>query len=227
MSKLIDASAICHKLRKPLGNKKNEFLPEDRAAITKLYSDFVESDVVKIFDNTEFMYREYAVMQPLQRSYAINAERIEQLLAAGGIDGFYDYNKVYNWENSETALSDKDKKKLDQYKKNEDDYNNMLDVLHKNMSNTIWYKKSDFENFIKPQLSFLDNKTIEKLIDILSKIAEPILFNISKQFSPLILIIPIPPTPGAVDIATIVDIISLPMFKITQKVFVILLGLPN
>lgn len=166
---LIDASAICHKLRKPLGNKKNEFLPEDRATITKLYSDFVESDVVKIFDNTEFMYREYAVMQPLQRSYAINEERIEQLLSAGGIDGFYDYNKVYTWENSETALSDKDKKKLEQYKKNEDNYKKMLDVLHANMSDTIWYKKSDFENFIKPQLSFLDNKTIEKLIDILSK----------------------------------------------------------
>jgi type I restriction enzyme M protein len=166
---LIDASAICHKLRKPLGNKKNEFLPEDRAAITKLYSDFVESDIVKIFDNTEFMYREYAVMQPLQRSYAINEERIEQLLAAGGIEGFYDYNKVYTWENAETALSDKDKKKLEQYKKNEDAYNKMLDVIYKNISDTIWYTKSDFENFIKPQLSFLDNKTIEKLIDILSK----------------------------------------------------------
>jgi type I restriction enzyme M protein len=108
-------------------------------------------------------------MQPLQRSYAINAERIEQLLAAGGIDGFYDYNKVYVWENSDTALSDKDKKKLEQYKKNEANYKKMEDVLHKNMSDTIWYKKSDFENFIKPQLSFLDNKIIEKLIDILSK----------------------------------------------------------
>ena len=166
---LIDASAICHKLRKPMGNKKNEFLIEDRAAITKLYADFVETDVVKIFDNTEFMYREYSVMQPMQRSYAINAERIEQLLSAGGIDGFYDYNKVYAWENSETALSDKDTKKLEQYKNNEDTYNKMLDILHKNMSDTIWYKKSDFENYIKPKLSFLDNKTIEKLIDIFSK----------------------------------------------------------
>lgn len=166
---LIDASAICHKLRKPMGNKKNEFIVEDRAAITKLYADFVETDVVKIFDNTEFMYREYSVMQPMQRSYAINAERIEQLLAAGGIDGFYDYNKVYTWENSETALSDKDSKKLEQYKNNEDAYNKMLDVLHKNMSDAIWYNKSDFENHIKPKLSFLDNKTIEKLIDVLSK----------------------------------------------------------
>lgn len=34
---LIDASQIFHKLRKPLGNKKNEFSPEDREKITKLY----------------------------------------------------------------------------------------------------------------------------------------------------------------------------------------------
>ena len=59
---LIDASSICHKLRKPLGNKKNEFSPEDRAEITKLYADFKENELVKIYDNTEFIYREYAVM---------------------------------------------------------------------------------------------------------------------------------------------------------------------
>lgn len=41
---LIDASGICHKLRKPLGNKKNEFSPEDRAKITKLYADFQENE---------------------------------------------------------------------------------------------------------------------------------------------------------------------------------------
>ena len=37
---LIGASGICHKLRKPLGSKKNEFTPEDREVITKLYCDF-------------------------------------------------------------------------------------------------------------------------------------------------------------------------------------------
>jgi len=45
---LIDASQIYHKLRKPLGNKKNEFAPEDRAAITKLYANFEENEICKI-----------------------------------------------------------------------------------------------------------------------------------------------------------------------------------
>lgn len=59
---LIDASGIFHKLRKPLGNKKNEIDPTDRETIAKLYTDFQESELVKIFDNTEFIYCEYAVM---------------------------------------------------------------------------------------------------------------------------------------------------------------------
>lgn len=66
---LIDASNIYHKLRKALGNKKNELSPEDREQITRLYADFKENDLCKIYDNEEFMYREYSVMQPLQRSY--------------------------------------------------------------------------------------------------------------------------------------------------------------
>ena len=73
---LIDASNIYHKLRKALGNKKNEITPEDRSKITHLYADFKENELCKIYKNEEFMYREYTVMQPLQRSYAITIERI-------------------------------------------------------------------------------------------------------------------------------------------------------
>ena len=76
---LIDASNICHKLRKPLGMKKNEFSVEDRAAITEMYGNFEESETVKIFDNTEFIYREYTVMQPLQRSYSITEDSIQAM----------------------------------------------------------------------------------------------------------------------------------------------------
>ncbi len=62
---LIDATSICHKLRKALGNKSNEITKEDRERITKLYSNFAENELVKIFDNEDFIYREYTVMRPL------------------------------------------------------------------------------------------------------------------------------------------------------------------
>lgn len=93
---LIDASGICHKLRKPLGSKKNEFTPEDREIITKLYCDFEENEFSKIYNNTEFIYREYTVMQPLQRRYEITDESIERLMQSGVLSKLYDEAKVHH-----------------------------------------------------------------------------------------------------------------------------------
>ena len=45
---LIDASNIYHKLRKALGNKKNEISSDDRKKITELYSDFKENELENI-----------------------------------------------------------------------------------------------------------------------------------------------------------------------------------
>ena len=87
---LIDASNICHKLRKALGDKKNELTREDRVKIVQLYTEFQENELCKIFRNDEFKYREYTIMQPMQRSYAINAERIEKLRSSGKLDSLYD-----------------------------------------------------------------------------------------------------------------------------------------
>ena len=75
----IDASNIFHPLRKAVGNKRREFTAEDRDKIVHLYADFKENDLSQIHRNTEFVYREYTVMQPLQRSYAITEERIQNL----------------------------------------------------------------------------------------------------------------------------------------------------
>lgn len=75
----IDASNIFHPLRKAVGNKRREFTAEDRDKIVHLYADFKENELSQIHRNTEFIYREYTVMQPLQRSYAITEERIQDL----------------------------------------------------------------------------------------------------------------------------------------------------
>ena len=174
---LIDASAICHKLRKPLGNKKNEFLPEDRAAITKLYSDFVESDVVKIFDNTEFMYREYAVMQPLQRSYAINEERIENMLQKGMLNNLYDEAKVIELEEKGTTISDKEQKKLDAFYSNKTMYDNILNALRNANYKNKYLSQVEFMPILNDVLNGIcnDKKLIEKIaigLSVMDKEAE-------------------------------------------------------
>ncbi len=69
-----------------------------------MYADFVPTENCKIYDNTEFLYREYAVMQPLQRSYAITEERIEQMLVKGALTSFYDEANNYFFVYEKLAL---------------------------------------------------------------------------------------------------------------------------
>jgi len=170
---LIDASNIYHKLRKPLGNKKNEFSPEDRVEITKLYAEFKENEFCKIYNNAEFLYREYTVMQPLQRSYAITQERIDDMLSNGTLSYLYDESKVYELE-SQTELTGKDKNKLDNFKKNKPVYDAIIQTLQENISDNIWMNP---ETFTPVLTKILDNalsdsigkKDIEKLANGLSK----------------------------------------------------------
>lgn len=61
---LINASEKFKKMRKPLGYKRNEMLPEHIDEVTKAYGNFVETDISKIYDNEFFGYRKVTVLQP-------------------------------------------------------------------------------------------------------------------------------------------------------------------
>lgn len=140
---LIDASAFFHKLRKALGDKKNDISLEDRKAITKLYADFVENEYCKIYANEEFIYREYVVMQPLQRSYAITDERIEAMLSKGALSSLYDEAKVNELENAE-ELTGKDQKKLEVMQNNQPVYEAIVSALRAAVSDDVYYSPADF-----------------------------------------------------------------------------------
>lgn len=148
---LIDATSLCHKLRKPLGNKKNEIGPAERKAITDLYLNFEENDLCKIYPNTEFIYREYAVMQPLQRSYAINEERIEQMLLSGSLNSLYDAAKIAEIDEKEEP-TDKELKKVEEYKANEPRYNKVLAALRNAVSDKVYMSLSKFEPVLQKAL---------------------------------------------------------------------------
>ena len=167
---LIDASGICHKLRKPLGNKKNEFSPEDRATITKLYADFEENELVKIYDNEEFIYREYAVMQPLQRSYSITDESISAMLQSGALKSLWDDAKVAELEELGTTITGKDQKKLDAFYETKPVYDAVLNALGNAKSDDKWLSTSDFEPVLIKVLADVtsDKKLIAKILDGLS-----------------------------------------------------------
>ena len=162
---LIDASSFKHTLRKSLGNKRNEITPEDRVIITKLYADFTENEYCKIYNNTEFMYREYAVMQPLQRSYAITRERIDAMLSSGTLSFLYDEAKVDKLENTD-ELSGKDKTKLENYKKNKPVYDSIIEALNRAISDTVYRNPETFTPVITNLLASIEEeKAIKKIVD--------------------------------------------------------------
>ena len=164
---LIDASNICHKLRKSLGHKRNELTKEDREQIVKLYTNFEENEIIKIYDNNEFIYREYTIMQPLQRSYAINDERLKIFNEKGGANSI--------------SISIKDMKKLSiklnknindiTYEDIDENFNKInYDILINNKSKKIYYKKEEFIKYLNDLLSFItdDISYIEKIAEKLS-----------------------------------------------------------
>ena len=166
---LIDASTFFKKLRKALGDKKNEISPEDRSAVTKLYADFAENEYCKIYRNEEFIYREYTVMQPLQRSYAITEERIEAMLSKGSLSSLYDQSKVDELENAE-ELTGKDQKKLEAYQANQPVYEAIIAALNAAVSEQIYNSPAAFMPVLTQALSTVtaDKKLLEKIADGLS-----------------------------------------------------------
>lgn len=164
---LINADKFFHKLRKAVGNKKNEITPEDRKKITHLYADFAENEFCKIFRKEEFLYREYAVYQPLQRSYAITKERIDQMLAKGALNGLYDEGKVLELENMGVAISGADQKKLDKFYENKPLYDEIIKILQANVSGQVYLSPEPFMKMLGKILS-VDKKWLDKIADGLS-----------------------------------------------------------
>jgi type I restriction enzyme M protein len=82
---LIDATGCFLKMRKSLGNKRNEIgdgrdgKADHIGEITRLYGDFTEGEYVKIFDNTDFGYQRITVERPLRLNFMVNDERLGKL----------------------------------------------------------------------------------------------------------------------------------------------------
>ena len=102
---LIDATGIKTPLRKNMGEKNCEFFPEQREEIVRIFMAFEESEISKIFPNSEFGYWKVSVQQPLldeqgnpvcdkkgriQPDKSKNDTEIIPFNYEGGIEGFMD-----------------------------------------------------------------------------------------------------------------------------------------
>ncbi len=76
---LINAVNIYEKLRKNLGQKNCELTKQQIEDITKLYLDFKEAEISKVFNNDDFGYRKITVERPLRLKANITKEAVAGL----------------------------------------------------------------------------------------------------------------------------------------------------
>ncbi len=81
---LVDATGFYKKMRKSLGNKRNEIGEEQCEEIMRIYGmmdDGCEdgSEYIRVFDNEDFGYRRIIVERPLRLNFQAAPERIERL----------------------------------------------------------------------------------------------------------------------------------------------------
>jgi type I restriction enzyme M protein len=141
---LIDATGFFLKMRKSLGNKRNE-IGDGRNAktdhigeITRLYCDFTEGEYVKIFDNTDFGYQRITVERPLRLNFMVNDERLGKIRETKQFVSLATSKKRKDTEKAEAEIAEG--KKMQQ---------SILDVLDTISSSGIVKNRDEFTKLMK------------------------------------------------------------------------------
>ena len=174
---LIDATKHFQKMKKSLGNKRNELSEEHINEITRLYAENnnnttstvtidggKESKVCsKIFKNTDFGYIKVTVDRPLRLNFLVNDERIEKLKL----------EKAFI-ELTESKKKKDKKKKAEEEKEGLELQKVIIEVLSKMKSDKL-YKNRD--TFVK----VLDKNLKEYGLKIEAKLKKAILSALSEK----------------------------------------------
>ena len=144
---LIDATSKWKQMRRSLGNKRKYISDAQISEIVKLYTDFEENELCHILPKEEFLYKEYTVKQPLQRSYQITAERVEAMASTKFSDNVHNPAKLEELELiDEEDLNSKDRTKLAKLKSAEPVFQRMVTLL---LDNTMDSSTQDYKGFTK------------------------------------------------------------------------------
>ena len=144
---LIDATSKWEQMRRSLGIKRKYISDAQISEIVKLYTDFEEGELCHIFPKEEFLYKEYTVKQPLQRSYQITAERVEAMANAKFAENVHNPTKLEELEFiDEEDLGPKDRAKLAKLRSAEPIFQRMITLL---LDNTMENSTQDYKEFTK------------------------------------------------------------------------------
>ena len=152
---LIDATKHFQKMKKSLGNKRNELSDDHIKEITRLYADYKHNDTssvqingtketnvcCKIFDNREFGYIKVTVERPLRLNFQASEERIKRLYAETA------------FVNLALSKKKKDKKKIDEEIEEGKELQESIIAALKSLDSKLLYKnKEQFEELLKEAL---------------------------------------------------------------------------
>ena len=168
---LINAVNYCKSLSKSLGKKRKEITPEQIETIVNIYKDFDmyldnPTSECKVFDNSEFLYKEYAIYQPLQRSCYLTEEYISKLenssLFLNDI-----YNETSFIELQETNPRDsKQEKKYNGYIIGKEFCSKVLAILRENITEAVENDYLKFQIKIKNLIKDINGYTEGRLNSI-------------------------------------------------------------
>jgi len=157
---LVNAVDFYQKMKKSLGNKRNEISEEQIEEITRIYGEFKENEYCKIFDNEDFGYRKIVVERPLRLNFQVTDDRI---------------NNLYNERNFQKLAESKKKgaaglREIEEGKK----LQQQIIAVLKTMNSDIIYKNRDvFTKELKKAFNNsdikLDNTLLKAIISALSE----------------------------------------------------------
>lgn len=177
---LIDATDEWMPMRRSLGNKRKQISPEQIDEIVAFYTSFEEGEHCHILPNEEFLYKEYTVKQPLQRSYQITIERIDTLAEGKFKDDFHNPAKLEELLLiDEEDMTSKQRRELAALQKAEPVFGQMIQLLRDNLMDVSTQDYRGFEKNIKDLLSTLPDykekettsqrkSVIDKVVDAMS-----------------------------------------------------------
>ena len=179
---LIDATDIWSPLKKSLGKKRREIVRDQMKLITEVYSSFekgvrtqwnekrkhdckIES---RIFDRDEFLYKEWAIYQPLQRRGAINAESVEALSTSAYFTANSNiFNEAVFEELEQTNPREgKEEKQYQKMLRGKEFTSAVIEELRKNESDEVFTDYALFENKLKDILSEIEGYSASRLTGI-------------------------------------------------------------
>lgn len=117
-----EAEVFAQKMRKSLGDKRNELSDTHIDELSRLAAEFKEGPCAKIFDTTDFGYRKITVERPLRLNFQASPERINRLSGEPGFQGL-------------CRNGDKAGKKLQE---------SIVAALQKLEPNKVWKKRDEF-----------------------------------------------------------------------------------